>query len=259
MPFCENYRVKISAKIITWNEEQNIAELCEGLGWADEIVVVDSFSTDKTVEIARRYTEKVIQNEFKSHGDQHTFADAQTTGDWIFWIDGDERVTQELVESIQQLRDVPDSELANGYWFARKTHHLGEWIRFCGWYPDRQMRLYRKAVSHWDGTPPHETARVSGRTETLAGHILHYPKRDLSTHHMMIDKYATLAAAHHLKKGADPGYLTLLTKPVASFIRAFVVKQGFRDGVRGLIISTSTAYGVFLKYAKMWEARHVKN
>jgi len=251
------HRMKISASIIVWNEEANIAALCEDLAWADEIVIVDSNSSDRTAEIARRYTDKVFQHEFRGYKDKHEFADAQTSGDWIFWIDADERSTPELRQSIEELKSIPDDRRADGYWIARKTFHLGEWIRFCGWYPDKQMRLYRKSSSYWDGIAPHETARVRGQTATLDGDLLHYPQRTLSDHHRVLDSYASLAAEHHVRSGARTGFMTLLLKPTASFFRTFMLKQGFRHGVRGLIISVSTAYGVFLKHAKVWEAQNV--
>ncbi len=245
--------MKISATIIVRNEEHNIAEVCESVAWADEIVVVDSDSTDRTVEIARRFTDKVFNREFKGYKDKHEFADAQVTGGWIFWIDADERVTPELRASIANLREMDDELLADGYRIVRKTDYLGRWIKHSGWYPDYQMRLYRKDKSYWDGVAPHQTARVNGRVETLDGEFLHYTKRSLSEHHRVTESYATLAAEHLVKSGRTIGALGILTNTVSAFIRTYILKQGFRDGVRGMIIAIFTAYGVFLKYAKVWE------
>ena len=245
--------MNISASIIVRNEEDNIAELCETVSWADEIVIVDSDSTDLTVEIAMRFTDKVFNREFKGYKDKHEFADAQTSGDWIFWIDADERVTAELRASIEKLRTLDDGELADGYKIARKTEYLGRWIKHCGWYPDYQMRLYRKDKSYWDGVAPHQTARVRGRVETLDGEFLHYTKRDLSEHHRVTDTYATLAAEHLAGEGRKIGAAGIIGNAVAAFFRTYILKQGFRDGVPGLIIAGFTAYGVFLKYAKVWE------
>lgn len=245
--------MRISATIIVRNEEVNIAEVCETVSWADEIVVVDSDSTDRTVEIAKNYTDKVFNLEFKGYKDKHEFADAQTTGDWIFWIDADERVTDELKIAIANLRDKGDSELADGYQISRKTFFMNRWIRHCGWSPDYQMRLYRKDKSYWDGVAPHQTARVDGRVKILDGELLHYTKRDLSEYHRVLDSYATLAAEHLVAEGKTLGAFGIFTNSVAAFIRTYVFKQGFRDGVPGLMISMFTAYGVFLKYAKVWE------
>lgn len=250
--------MKISASIIVFNEEENIIDLCESLTWCDEIVIVDSESSDRTVELASRYTDKIFQHPFKGYKDKHEFADSQTTGDWIFWIDADERVTPELREAIEALRDCPETELASGYWIKRRTQYLGRWIKHSGWYPDYQMRLYRKADSYWDGVSPHETAKVKGQTEKLDGEFLHYTKRDLSEHHMVLDRYTTLAADYLHKDNRSVSASKIFVTAVAAFIRTYLLKQGFRDGVPGLIIAMFTAYSVFLKYAKLWEHKNLK-
>ena len=245
--------MKISASIIVYNEEQHIAALCDTLTWADEIVIVDSHSTDRTVEIASRYTDKIFQHEFRGFKDKHEFADARTTGDWIFWIDADERVTDELRQSIEAMRTRDVATLPDGFTVARKTFYLGKFIRHCGWYPDRKMRLYRKDTSYWGGVAPHETARVHGRIERLEGELLHYTKDSLTDHHRAMESYTTLAAAHHVQRGTSAGALRLVLHPPVAFLRTYILKQGFRDGLVGFIISIQTAYGVFLKYAKVWE------
>lgn len=258
LKFAKIYAVKISASIIVYNEEENIAELCETVAWADEIIIVDSNSTDKTVEIAKRYTDNIFNREFRGFKDKHEYADSLVSGDWIFWIDADERVTPELKESIKALRNTKERELPSGFRIARKTWYAGRWIKHGGWYPDYQMRLYRKADSYWDGVAPHQTARVNGRIETLDGELLHYTKRDLSEHHRVTDVYASLAAEHLANNGVVSGAHKMFFGSVAAFIRTYILKQGFRDGVPGLIIATFTAYGVFLKYAKVWERNNVK-
>ena len=258
LKFAKINAVKISASIIVYNEQENIAELCETVAWADEIVIVDSDSTDRTVEIAKRYTDKVFNRDFRGYKDKHEYADSMTSGDWIFWIDADERVTPELKNSIDALRNKKEKELPAGFRIARKTWYAGRWIRHGGWYPDYQMRLYRKADSYWDGVAPHQTARVSSRVETLDGELLHYTKRDLSEHHRVTDAYATLAAEHLVNTGAVAGVGKIFFSSVAAFLRTYIFKQGFRDGMPGLIIAMFTAYGVFLKYAKVWERNNVK-
>lgn len=245
--------MKISATIIVRNEEHNIADVCETVSWADEILIVDSDSTDKTVDIARKYTDKIFNREWNGYKDKHEYADAQTSGDWIFWIDADERVTPELRASIERLRNLTDDQLADGYKIARKTEYLDRWIMHSGWYPDYQMRLYRKEKSYWDGVAPHQTARVDGRIEKLEGEFLHYTKRDLSEYHRVTDSYASLAAEHMAGNGKTIGAFGILSNAIAAFLRTYFLKQGFRDGVPGMIIAGFTAYGVFLKYAKLWE------
>lgn len=248
--------MKISAAIIVFNERDNISEVCETVSWADEIVIVDSSSTDGTAEIARKYTDKVFDREFRGYQDKHEFADSMTTGDWIFWIDADERVTPELLSSIDAVRKKEEQALPDGFRIARKTWYAGRWIKHSGWYPDYQMRLYRKSASYWDGIAPHQTARVNGKIETLKGELLHYTKRNLSEHHRVIDNYTTLAARHLFENGAASGGLKMLTAAIGGFVRTFVLKQGFRDGVQGLMIAIFTAYGAFLKHAKVWELRN---
>jgi glycosyltransferase involved in cell wall biosynthesis len=250
--------MKISASIIVFNEEDNIADLCETISWVDEIVIVDSDSTDKTVEIARRYTDKIFNREFRGYKDKHEFADSKATGDWIFWIDADERVTDELRKSIEKLKNSNEKDLSDGFRIARKTLYMGRWIKHSGWYPDYQMRLYRKSASFWDGVSPHETARVKGKIDTLNGEFLHYTKRNLSEHHRVLDSYTTLAAEYKIKNGEKVGGLGIFFNAIAAFIRTFILKQGFRDGIQGLIIAMFTAYSVFLKYAKVWEKNNIE-
>lgn len=245
--------MKISAKIIVFNEEANIADVLKSVEWADEIVVVDSNSTDQTVEIARRFTDRIFNREFKGYKDKHQFADSMTSSDWIFWIDADERVTDELKVAIEQLKSRDPNSLPDGFKIARRTWYLGKWIKHSGWYPDYQMRLYRKDASFWDGIAPHETARVNGKVETLEGELLHYTKRNLSEHHLVLDSYTTLAAEYLAGNGKSIGAVGLFTNSIAAFFRTYILKQGFRDGIQGLIIAMFTAYSVFLKYAKVWE------
>ena len=244
--------MKISASIIVYNEEENIVELCESIKWCDEIVIVDSSSGDKTIELARRYTDKIFQREFKGYKDKHEFADAKTTGDWIFWIDADERVTPELKDSIEHLKTLNEQTLPDGFWIARKTRFLGRWIKFSGWYPDYQMRLYRKKESFWDGVSPHETARVKGKTEKLKGEF-YITQKSVSEHRRGMDSDTTLAAEYLAANGKTIGGFGIFFNSLSAFFRTYIFKQGFRDGIPGLIIAISTAYSVFLKYAKVWE------
>jgi (heptosyl)LPS beta-1,4-glucosyltransferase len=248
--------VKISVKINVYNEAHNIAAACESVAWADEIVICDSDSTDNTIEIARRYTDKIFNREFRGYKDKHQYSDAQTTSDWIFWLDADERVTPELRTAIEALRQCAPATLPDGFRIARSTRFLGRWIKHSGWYPDYQMRLYRKAASYWDGVAPHETARVRGSVETLSGELLHYTSESLSDHGRRMDSYTTLAAEYLHQHGKRVRALDLFILPLAAFVRTYLFKQGFRDGMQGLIIAMFTAYSVFLKYAKVWEKRY---
>jgi glycosyltransferase involved in cell wall biosynthesis len=249
--------MKISVKINVYNEEDNLPAACESVAWADEIVIVDSSSTDRTVEVARRYTDRIGNREFRGYKDKHEYSDSMTTGDWIFWLDADERVTPDVRASIEALRQRDPATMPDGFRLARRTRYLGRWINHSTWRPDYQMRLYRKAASYWDGVAPHETARVRGRIETLRGDLLHYTKRNLAEYQDVMNSYTTLASEYLKGRGkrlSGPGMLAVAG---GVFFRTYLLKQGFRDGVPGLIISLSTAYSVFLKYAKVWEQEHV--
>jgi len=249
--------MKISAKVNVFNEEENIAGVCETVDWADELVVVDSDSTDRTVELAREYTDKIFNIPFEGYKQKHEFSDSKTSGDWIFWIDADERLTPELKESILALKERDPSTLPDGFRIARRAFYLGRWIKHSGWYPDYVMRLYRKEGSYWDGIAPHQIAHVKGRVETLDGELLHYTKQGISDHHLVTERYAYFAAKHYFENGKNAGLTDLALRPVFAFIRTYLLKLGFLDGIPGVVIAWFTAYGVFLKYAMLWEMRNV--
>jgi glycosyltransferase involved in cell wall biosynthesis len=248
-------RVNIAVTIITRNEEDRIAEALASVAWADEIVVVDAESTDRTVEIARQYTDRVIGNPWPGYAAQKNFADSQASHEWILSLDADERVSPELRQSIEQL--MREGPIHDGYRIARRAWYLGRWINHSGWYPDYQLRLYRRARAHWQGDYVHESVRVDGRIGTLAGDLWHFTRRSLAEHHDVLGHYTTLAAAGDLAQGKAAGFLSLLVNPPLTFFRSYVLKQGFRDGVPGLVIASFAAYYVFLKQAKLWEKRHL--
>ncbi|MGH9477347.1 MAG: glycosyltransferase family 2 protein [Terriglobales bacterium] len=247
--------MKISARINTFNEEDNIAAALATLAWADEILVVDSFSTDATPAIARRFTSRVIQHEFRSHGEQHNFADRLCTHDWVLVLDADERLTPELAAALQQLRSRgPD---ADGYRFARRAWYLGRWILHSGWYPDWQTRLYRRAVGCWEGEPPHEAPKVAGPVATLPGDLLHYTRRNLREHVAIMNYYTDLACSAHRRSGKHVTTWSLACSPAWTLFSTYILKQGFRDGWPGVVIAYMAAAYVLLKQAKQLEAERV--
>src|SRR5689334_24580442 len=180
--------MKISAVIIAFNEEENIGPACESVGWADEIVVVDSESTDNTRDIATHCGARVIVNRWPGFAAQKQFAANAATNDWVFSMDADERVSPALREAIAQLKNKDESSLADGYRVARRTFYMDRWIRGGGWYPDYQLRFYRRALGRWQGAYIHESVKMpeGSRTGTLAGDLLHYSVRDAAHHHRMI-------------------------------------------------------------------------
>jgi glycosyltransferase involved in cell wall biosynthesis len=248
--------MKISATLITFNEETNIREACESLSWADEIVVVDSESTDQTRAIAAACGARVITKSWAGFGAQKQFAVDQAANAWIFSLDADERVSPELRAAISKLQNAPDDELADGYRIARRSFYQGRWIKGGGWYPDWQLRLFRKSRGHWKPRHIHEsvTMAADARVEKLAGDILHYSVKDSAHHHRMIgERYAPLAAQQMFEAGRRTSPVTIASAAPGAFLQSFILKGGFRDGLAGLTIASFAAHHAFLKHILLWE------
>jgi glycosyltransferase involved in cell wall biosynthesis len=248
--------MQISATIITFNEESNIKAACESVAWADEVVVVDSNSTDNTRSIAEACGARVVTNAWPGFGAQKQFAVEQAKHEWIFSLDADERVSDELKKSVQSLRNTPESELADGYLIARRTYYQQRWIRGGGWYPDRQLRLFRKSMGHWKQRHIHESVTMNpgARVETLEGDLLHYTSRDAAHHHRMIgERYAPLAARQMFEEGRRTSVLGVASAGPAAFVRSLILKGGFRDGFAGFTIASFAAHHAFLKHLMLWE------
>ena len=246
--------MKISATIITLNEESNIKAACESLAWADGIVVVDSGSTDATRQIAEACGARAITNPWPGFGAQKQFAVEQTKHEWIFSLDADERVSDELKRSIDSLRQKTD--LADGYEIARRTFYQGRWIRGGGWYPDRQLRLFKKSKGHWKQRHIHESVTMDPgtRVEKLKGDLLHYTSQNAAHHHRVIgERYAPLAARQMFEEGRRTSVLGVASAGPAAFIRSLILKGGLRDGFAGFTIASFAAHHAFLKYLMLWE------
>lgn len=253
--------MKISATIITFNEEANIREACESVAWADEILVVDSQSTDQTREIATECGARVINREWPGFAAQKQFATDNASHDWLFSLDADERVSEELRTSVEVLRMQPDEQLADGYLISRRSFYQGRWIRGGGWYPDRQLRIFRKSLGHWQGKYIHESINMDpgSRVEKLSGDILHYSVKNAAHHHQMIgERYAPLAARQMFEAGQRTSALKLGAAGPAAFFRSFLLKGGFRDGLAGLSIASFAAHHAFLKHLMLWEMQRKK-
>lgn len=246
--------MKITATVITFNEEHNIAAALESLAWADEIIVVDSESTDHTFEIARRFTDRVVVRPWPGYSTQKNFAAEQATGEWIFSLDADERVSEELKREIEQIKQSADPA-ASAFEMPRSTFYLGRWIKHSGWRPDYKRRLYRRDRARWRGDYVHETLDVDGEIQRLKGNLLHYTVRDASEHHLRMDRYTTLAAEEAHTRGESVSILTLLLSPALVFVRSYLLKLGFLDGVPGFAIARFAAHYDFLKKLKLWEMR----
>jgi (heptosyl)LPS beta-1,4-glucosyltransferase len=242
----------VTATVITHNEADAIAEALTSLSWADEIILVDAESTDRTVEIARQFTERVYVRPWNGYVEQKNHAASLATHDWIFSLDADERVPADLSNEIHTLLA---SEPPNaGYRMPRVSFYLGRWVRTTDMYPDYQLRLYDRRRARWSGMHVHESVKVDGDAiGYLASELQHYPYRDLSEHLIRMDRYTSLAARQMFEKGKRATRLELLVHPPVAFVRNYVLKGGFRDGKAGLIISLVNSYYVMLKFAKLWE------
>jgi glycosyltransferase involved in cell wall biosynthesis len=246
--------MKISAAIITLNEESNIKAACESVAWADEIVVVDSGSTDATRDVAEACGARVITNPWPGFGAQKQFAVEQAKHEWIFSLDADERVSDELKKSIEALRQKTGH--ADGYEIARRTFYQGRWIRGGGWYPDRQLRFFRKNKGHWKQRHIHESVTMDpgARVERLDGDLLHYTSQNAAHHHRMIgERYAPLAARQMFEDGRRTSALGVASAGPAAFIRSLILKGGLRDGFAGFTIASFAAHHAFLKHLMLWE------
>jgi len=245
--------MKITATIITFNEEHNIAAALETLSFADEIIVVDSESTDRTVEIARQFTDRVFVRPWPGYSAQKNFAAEQASNHWIFSLDADERVSKEVAGEISALKNSDPGAAA--FEMPRRAYYLGRWIKHSGWYPDYKLRLYDRRHARWRGDYVHETLEVKGKVERLSGELLHYTVRDASEHHLRMDRYTTLAAAKLHAQGKRVSFASLLILPIAVFIRSYIFKLGILDGIPGLAIARFAAHYEFLKNLKLWEMR----
>lgn len=244
-------RRKISAVVIALDEGKNIAACLESLRWADEIVVVDSGSSDATREIARRYTDKVYNVPWKGFGPQKRAAVELASHDVVLNVDCDERVTPELAEEIGGILSGPG--MAAAYTVPRRTFLGGKEIRHCGWHPDRTTRLFDRTRARFSADLVHERVEVSGEAVPLKGHLLHYSFSGIGDMIPKIDRYSDLSARQMYERGRRCGILDLTLRPAFAFFRTYLLRLGFLDGVEGVVISATTSWLAFAKYAKLRE------
>jgi glycosyltransferase involved in cell wall biosynthesis len=247
---------KLSATVVAKNEAADLGAALASLAWADEIVVVDSHSTDDTLAIARQYTDRVVVHDWLGHIEQKNYAASLASHDWILSVDADERVTPALAAEIKTLLAGDPRDTA--FRVPRVTFHLGRWIRTTDWFPDYQHRLYDRRAARWTGRYVHESLTVSGSVGLLRGELQHYAYRDIADHLETIDRYTTYAARQMDEDGRRAGVLQLAGHPPLAFLRNYLARGGIRDGIPGFIISSMNAYYVFLKFAKLWELQHVE-
>ncbi len=246
----EPSRIKLSAAIITLNEEDKIGDCLASLSFADEIVVVDSGSEDRTVEIAESMGARTVFHRWEGHVQQKNFAIDQTRGEWILSLDADERVSEKLRDEII---DAVENPTADGYAMPRLVFYINRWIYHCGWYPARRIRLFKRDKGRWTGENPHDTIRLDGKTGNFRGDLLHLSFDTISDHLRTIDSFTEIAATERVAKHKAAGLASIMTRPVATFVKMYFLRLGFLDGIPGLIISTLSAYHVFCKYVKISE------
>jgi glycosyltransferase involved in cell wall biosynthesis len=240
--------VKISATIITYNEERKIARAIESLRCADEILVVDSGSNDRTVELAEKHGAQVIDSPWPGYAKQKNLAAEKASHDWILSIDADESLSEALEGELWQLKK--NGPQFDAYTMPRMAQYLGRWIRHSGWYPDRKVRLYHREKATWVGDYVHESVKVSGRVGHLESNLLHFTCDSLSEHIKTMDRYTTLAAEQLVAQKEAVTWSRLVFEPPWTFFRSYVLQLGYLDGMEGLAIANMAALYNFLKYAK---------
>jgi len=242
----------ISVTIITKDEERLIEDCLKSLNWADEIIIVDSGSKDKTLEIAKNYTGNIFFNEWKGFADQKGFALNLAKNDWVLSIDADERVSDELKNEIEKT----DLSGTDGYLIPRNNYFLGKHVTTCGWGRDRQLRLFRKTKAHITDRLVHEGFEVNGIINNLKNPIIHYTFNSIENTISKINHYSTLEAMEKYKSKKKITGIKILIHGASSFIRSFVSLRGYRDGVHGLMISIIDSMTTFLTYMKIWELQN---
>lgn len=253
-------RERISVCIITGNEEENIRRCLESVKWADEIVVLDSFSTDNTLSIVSEYTERVYQHRWLGYIGQKKVAKSLARYEWVLFVDADEVVSDELRHEIESLRDNGFPEDVNGYEFPRLVWFLGRWIRHGDWYPDTKLRLFRRAKGKCGGSEPHERIDIEGEPKLLKAPLFHYTYDDISDQINTLNRFSSISANGMPSDCSSFRMLFgMLAHAPFRFFRCYIIKGGFLDGVAGLIIAVASSFGTFIKYAKRWERLAPRN
>jgi len=240
--------MKITATIITLNEERNIARAIESLRCCDQIVVLDSGSVDRTVELASNLGARVVEDSWHGYANQKNYAVEHAEHDWILSLDADEALSEALEGEIWNLKK--RGPAYDAYTMPRMAQYMGRWILHGGWYPDRKVRLYNRTKARWEGDFVHESVKVDGRVGHLESNLLHFTCDSLSEHLRTLDRYTTLAAEELVARKTKIGLSKLIVDPAWTFVRSYFLQRGFLDGLEGLTIAHMAAIYTFLKYAK---------
>ncbi len=249
-------KASLSVCIVTYNEEKNIRDCLKSVAWADEIIIVDSFSSDKTVEICREFTDVVVQREWKGQIDQKSFALTRAKHEWVLLIDADERLSPELVEEIKEELSKGNVEY-DGFYFPRLVHYLGRWINHGEWYPDYKLRLFRRTKARIGGVEPHDKVDLTGgHLKYLKGDMWHFTYKNIFDQVQTLNRFSSISAQEIAKQGKAFHPFQVLLRPIIRFVTAYIIRGGFRDGIPGLIIAVISSFYVLLKYFKLWELQN---
>ncbi len=240
---------KISAIIPTFNEEHNIASAIDAVSWADEVIVVDSLSSDKTVEIAKQKGVRLLQREYENSASQKNWAIPQATHSWIFLLDADERVTEELKKEIVDLVKKPLEK--DAYWIRRSNYFMGKRVRFSGWQGDKVIRLFNRDKCRYQEKHVHSEIDCSGEIGYLTGKLDHFTVKNIAHYLEKWDRYSTWSAKDHYERGQKPSIFHFVFKPGFRFFRDYILRLGFLDGLTGLIVCTLSSTGIFMRYLKL--------
>lgn len=248
----------ISGVLITFNEEEKVGAALESLApVCNEIIVVDSFSTDRTLEICRHFTDRVVQRPWPGYREQKQFAAELARCDWVLSLDADERLSRELQSSLKVWKQ-EETNGPVGFYLPRITFFMGRWIRHTTWYPDWQLRLFRRSAGRWIGGHVHERVAVDGTVGRLTGHIEHFTYSSLSEYLRQLERFSDLAARDYFERRRTVGLPRLLVYPPLVFFKNYCLKAGFLDGKPGLMVSVLAAISTFFKLARLWELRRAE-
>lgn len=243
--------MKLSAIVITYNEEENIKECLQSLAFADEIIVIDSNSEDRTVEIAKEFTQNVHIVENIPYGLKRNMGIDKAKGEWIIWLDADERLTAELRDEIT--KTIINSQALNAYYINRKSFFITKFIKHCGWYPDYTLRLFKRSAGiKFNDNLVHEKAVYNGQTAKLNNDILHYTDRTFEHYFKKLNNYTTLSAQELFNKGKKAGFSDIILRPHFTFLKMYILKLGILDGFMGLVLCILSSIHVMVKYLKLY-------
>jgi glycosyltransferase involved in cell wall biosynthesis len=256
-------REPISAFVICFNEEEHIVDCLKSVAFCDEIVVIDSYSTDKTVALAQSLGAKVIQRPWPGYREQKAFGLTAVSHEWVVNIDADERVSDELRENIlavlqEERAGSVGRKKISGYYVNRVVYYLGRWWRKGGWYPEYRLRIFRKQDVTWGGIEPHEKPIVKGETAVLPGELQHFTYKNMDEQFARLHSLSTIAAREEFKRGGHASLLSLFINPILRMLKFYFLKKGYREGMAGLIVAGVEGYYTFMKYAKVWEHEHLR-